>query len=68
MSFLRYILLRLGLDAHVALDLDKHVENGGTIELYHASSEQRQILDKLRPIYRVTFYEYFVQIKKVEKM
>lgn len=62
------VLKDLGVDAHVALDLDKHVENGGTIELYHPSSEQRQILDKLRPIYRVAFYEYFVQIKKVEKM
>lgn len=68
MSFLRYILLRLGLDAHVALDLDKHVENGGTIELYYPSSEQRQILDKLRPIYRVAFYTHFVEIKKVIKL
>lgn len=68
MNELYGILLRLGVDAHDAVDLDTHVENGGTIELYRPDPKQRQILDTLRPIYSVAFYETFVQIKKVVKM
>lgn len=64
MSNLFEILLKLDIDAHVALDLDEYVEDGGTLELYRPNSEERQILDTLRPVYSVAFYKNFVEIKK----
>ncbi len=68
MSKLYEVLLKLDVDVHDALVLDKYVENGGILELYRFSSDQIEILTSLRPDYTLTFYNNYVQIRKVVKM